>query len=195
MLKKKKIIFVIIVLSSIIMSFICGQVYAKYMSMLNGQGTADIASWSFKVNDNDEKIQTISLKSTVNNETLINNKIAPGTKGMFQIKLDATDAEVGINYKIVFENEKSKPTNLKFEYENKLYNSISELQSVLIGTINANDNEKIKNIIINWYWPYETGTTAKEINVNDNIDTQNGKMLDNYTFDVVITGTQVNPEG
>lgn len=195
MLKKKKIIFVIIVLSSIIMSFICGQVYAKYMSMLNGQGTADIASWSFKVNDNDEKIQTISLKSTVNNETLINNKIAPGTKGMFQIKLDATDAEVGINYKIVFENEKSKPTNLKFEYENKLYNSISELQSVLIGTINANDNEKIKNIIINWYWPYETGTTAKEINANDNIDTQNGKMLDNYTFDVVITGTQVNPEG
>ena len=107
--KNKKIVLVIIAIIAISLSFVGGQVYAKYMSRVTGQGTADIASWNFKVNENEEKLQTISLKSTINNKTLTNNKIAPGTEGDFQIKIDATGAEVGINYIIKFENESQKP--------------------------------------------------------------------------------------
>ena len=59
------------------------------MSKVTGNGTAEIASWKFKVNENEEKMQTISLSSTINNFTLANGKIAPGTSGSFQIKLDA----------------------------------------------------------------------------------------------------------
>ncbi len=192
--KNKKIVLITIVaIIAIIMSFIGGQVYAKYMSKITGSGTADIASWSFKVNEKDEKMQTISLKSTINNNTLVNNKIAPGTEGNFQIKIDATGAEVGIDYKIIFENEKNKPTNLIFEYENKKYNSIVELQKDLIGTINADEKEKIKTLNINWKWPYETGKNQNEINQNDVIDTNEAKNIGNYTFDVIITGTQVMP--
>ena len=98
--KSKKIVFIVVAIMAILMSFVGGQVYAKYMSKITGNGTADIASWSFKVNEKDEKMQTISLKSTINNSTLVNNKIAPGTKGDFQIKIDASGAEVGIDYKI-----------------------------------------------------------------------------------------------
>lgn len=191
--KNKKIVLITIVAIIIIVSFIGGQVYAKYMSKITGSGTADIASWSFKVNEKDEKMQTISLNSTINNNTLVNNKIAPGTEGNFQIKIDATGAEVGIDYKIIFENEKNKPTNLIFEYENKKYNSIVELQKDLIGTINADEKEKIKTLNINWKWPYETGKNQNEINQNDVIDTNEAKNISNYTFDVIITGTQVMP--
>ena len=194
MSKNKKIIIVSIALIAIIMSFIGGQVYAKYMSKVNGQGTADIAHWSFKVNEQESKIQTISLKSTINNNTLKGNKIAPGTEGSFEIKIDANNSDVGINYIINFENETSKPTNLKFVYDNKTYNTLEELEEKLTGVINANDNDKVKIITIGWNWSYETGATKDEKDKNDEIDTREAKTLNDYTFDVVVTGTQVEPQ-
>ena len=163
---------------AILMSFVGGQVYAKYMSKVEGQGTADVANWNFKVNDKDEQLQTISLNSTINNNMLVGNKIAPGTQGSFKIKLDATGAEVGIDYIVRFENESNKPTNLKFKYENKEYNSLQELEKDLTGTINANDSEKTRIITIDWKWPYETGATAEQISANDKIDTQNADLLE-----------------
>ena len=141
--KNKKIVLIVIATIAISLSFVGGQAYAKYMSRVTGQGTADIASWSFKVNENEEKLQTISLKSTMNNATLTNNQIAPGTEGEFQIKLDATGSEVGINYIIKFENESQKPTNLKFTYDGKTYNSLTDLQQDLTGTINVNDENDV----------------------------------------------------
>ena len=192
--KIKKIVLVIIAVSVIILSFIGGQSYAKYMSRVTGQGTADIASWSFKVNENEEKIQTISLKSTINNGTVVNNKIVPGTEGNFQIKIDATGSEVGINYVIKFENESQKPTNLKFTYNGKSYYSLTQLQQDLTGVINANDENKIKTIQIGWNWKYETGSTQEEIAQNDEIDTQNAKQMSDYTFNVIVSGTQMVPQ-
>lgn len=192
--KSKKIVLLIITIIAILLSFLGGQAYAKYMSKVTGQGTADIASWSFKVNENEEKLQTISLKSTINNSTLVNNKIAPGTEGEFQIKLDATGSEVGINYVIKFGNESQKPTNLKFTYDGKTYNSLTDLQQDLTGTINANAEEKVKTLTVAWNWKYETGNTSQEIAANDLIDTQNAKQINNYTFDVIVSGTQVMPQ-
>ena len=192
--KNKKIVLLVIAIIAISLSFIGGNAYAKYMSRVTGQGTADIASWSFKVNENEEKLQTISLKSTINNSTLINNKIAPGTEGEFQIKLDATGSDVGINYVTKFENESQKPTNLKFTYDGKTYNSLTNLQQDLTGIINANDENKVKILTIGWNWKYETGNTAQEIAANDLIDTQNAKQISNYTFDVVVSGTQIMPQ-
>lgn len=192
--KSKKIVLVVVAISAIILSFVGGHTYAKYMSKVTGQGTADIASWNFKVNEREEQIQKISLESTLNNSKVANKKIAPGTEGEFQIKIDTTGSEVGINYVIKFENESQKPTNLKFTYAGKTYNSLSELQSVLAGTINANDQNKVKILQIGWNWKYETGTSEQEIAESDIIDTTNAKQMSNYTFDVIVSGTQVNPQ-
>lgn len=194
MKKSKKIVLLVIAIVAITLLFVGGRAYAKYMARVTGQGTADIAAWSFKVNENEEKLQTISLKSTINNSSLVNNKIAPGTEGEFQIKLDATGSEVGINYVIKFENESQKPTNLKFTYDGKTYNSLKNLQQDLTGTINANDENKVKAITVGWNWKYETGNTAQEIASNDLIDTQDAKQMSNYTFDIIVTGTQVTPQ-
>lgn len=194
MKKSKKIVLIIIAIIAIILAFVGGQTYAKNMSRVTGKGMADIASWSFKVNENADKMQTISLKSTINNSTLLNNKIAPGTEGSFQIKLDATNTEVGINYAIKFENETKKPTNLKFVYEGKTYNSLINLQKDLIGTINADEENKEKTLIIGWNWLYQTGKTQEEIFANDAIDTQEAKIITNYSFDIIVTGTQVMAE-
>ena len=192
--KSKKIVLIIIAISAILIAFIGGQAYAKYMSKVTGSGTADVASWNFKVNENAEKMQTISLKSTINNSTLLNNKIAPGTEGSFQINVDATGAEVGINYSVKFENETQKPTNLNFVYNGKNYSSLTQLQNDLIGTINANDEQKVKNITIGWKWKYETGANAQEILKSDLVDTKEAQQIDSYTFDIIVSGTQVMPQ-
>ena len=193
MSKSKKIILLLAILIALVLSFIGGQTFSKYITEVRGEGIAEVARWSFKVNGQDEEIQTINLASTCNNETLIDNKIAPGTEGTFKIVVDGSGSDVGINYTIKFENESTKPQNLKFIYNEKEYNSITGLQEDLKGTINANDQEKTKTLNINWKWAYETGENAEEIATNDQIDTQNAKDIANYTFNVIVSGTQVMP--
>ena len=67
------------ILAVIILAFVGGQAYAKYFTKVKGTGMAEIATWSFKVNGEREQVQSINLASTVNDETLVDNKIAPGT--------------------------------------------------------------------------------------------------------------------
>lgn len=194
MSKKKKIILIVAILSSILLAFMGGQSFSKYVSEVRGNGVAEVATWSFKVNGQKEQVQTIQLSSTCNNETLVGNKIAPGTNGSFNIMVDGTGSDVGINYNIKFENESAKPTNLKFIYDNQEYSSIDELQNNLSGTIHANDENKTRTLTINWKWDYETGKDETEIANNDRIDTQNAKDIANYTFNVIVSGTQVVPQ-
>lgn len=194
MSKKKKVILIIAILSCVILSFIGGQSYSKYVSEVRGDGMAEVATWSFKVNGQKEEVQTIQLESTCDNGTLDKHKIAPGTSGSFNIMIDGTSSNVGIHYHIKFLNESSKPTNLKFIYNNQKYNTITELESILSGTIQANEEEKIKILTIHWQWPYETGNNESEIAINDKIDTQNAQEIATYTFNVMVSGTQVEPQ-
>lgn len=193
MTRKKKVLIVLAILAIVLLAFIGGQAYAKYVSQVRGNGVAEVATWSFKVNGQNEQVEEINLASTCDNETLVNNKIAPGTSGSFNIIVDATGSEVGINYNIAFTEEENKPQNLKFVYNDTEYNSIKDLEKDLSGTINANDEEKTRTLNVGWKWDYETGSGPEEIESNDLVDTQDGQSIQNYTFDVVVTGTQVEP--
>lgn len=194
MTKKKKVLAILAVLAVILLAFIGGQAYAKYVSEVRGEGIAEVATWSFKVNGQNEQVESINLASTCNNETLVDNKIAPGTSGSFNIIVDATGSEVGINYNITFTEEENKPQNLKFEYNDTEYNSIKDLEDDLSGTINANDEDKTRTLNVKWKWDYETGSNPEEILSNDLVDTEDATRIQNYTFDVVVTGTQVEPQ-
>lgn len=192
--KKKKILLIVAILLVILVSFFCGRAFAKYKAEVKGSGTAEIANWVFKVNGKEDQIQKIDLLSTYDNETLIDNKIAPGTSGKFDIILDATGSDVGVNYQVKFLNESEKPQNLIFVYDNNEYSTIQDLEQNLTGTIDANEENKTRTITIEWKWKYETGSTEEEINQNDIIDTETAKQIRNYTFDVNVIGIQVEPE-
>ena len=194
MTKKKKVLITLALLAIILLAFIGGQAYAKYVSEVRGEGVAQVATWNFKVNGQSEQVEEINLASTCNNETLVNNKIAPGTSGSFDIKVDATGSEVGINYNITFTEEENKPQNLKFTYDDVEYNSIEELESNLSGTIDANAENKTRTLNIKWEWPYEIGESPEEIESNDLVDTQDAQRISNYTFNVIVTGTQIEPQ-
>ncbi len=194
MTNKKKIIALVVILLLIILSFCGGKTYSKYVAQVKGEGIAQVAKWSFLVNGQEEQAQTINLNSTYNNETLVNNKIAPGTTGQFEIVIDGTGSEVGIDYTVQFQEKSNKPQNLKFIYENREYNSIKELENILSGNIEATEGNKVRTILIKWKWDYETGKGAEEISANDKIDTKNGKEISNYSFDVIVQGTQAIPQ-
>lgn len=192
--KKRKILIIGLILLAIVISFIGGNTFSKYVSEIQGSGTAEIANWVFKVNGKEDLVQTVNLLSTYDNATLVNNRVAPGTQGSFNIVIDATGSEVGVDYQIKFLNETQKPQNLIFIYNDTHYTNIQELEENLSGTINADEENKTRTITVNWKWQYETGTNENEIAQNDKIDTENAKELENYTFDINVIGTQVMPK-
>lgn len=193
MTNKKKIVLIVAILSMIVISFMGGQSFSKYISQVKGYGQFDIAKWSFLVNGQESSMNTIDLSSTCNNGTLINNKIAPGTEGNFNIEIDATGSEVGIQYQVTFDEKSQKPNNLFFIYNRSTYANFSDLAYALKGVINADAENKKISIPIKWIWEYETGNSLELREPEDVEDTQDGKTLQNYAFDVIVTGTQVEP--
>ena len=191
--KKRIILIVLLLLLLIFMILLGGGSYSKYLTQIEGKGVIEVAKWAFLVNGETASITNINLAKTYKPDTLAQNTIAPGTRGSFDIKIDTTGSEVGINYDVKFKNEQSKPQNLNFTYDGHTVSSITELESFLIGTIDANSDEKVKIMTIEWNWPYETGNTSEEIKIQDIEDTNDGKLLEQYSFDVIVTGTQVEP--
>lgn len=191
---KKRIILLILLLILLVFMFLLGGgSYSKYLTQVEGKGVIEVAKWAFLVNGQTASITNINLAKTYKAETLAENTIAPGTSGSFDIKIDTTGSEVGINYDVKFENEKNKPQNLNFTYDGHTVSTIKDLEQYLKGTIEANSNEKVKIMTIEWNWPYETGNIADEKALQDVEDTNDGKLLNEYSFDIIVTGTQVNP--
>ena len=171
-----------------------GHVYAKSISQIKGEGNAQIAKWEFKVNGEETQMKSVSLKNTNIQENLIDGKIAPGTSGFFDIIIDATEAEVALDYSIIFTNETRKPTNLTFKCGDVQSKSIKDLEETLKGKIEKDSPEKIKIFSVEWQWNYETGSNPQEIKANDEVDTKDGLEISDYKFDIEVTGTQAVPE-
>ena len=162
MTKKQRALRICLVIALVLLIFLVGYTFAKYYSEIKGGGTGSIAKWSFIANDSKDTIQTISLVDTANQVSLVEGKIAPGTKGSFNIEIDATGSEVGVDYDVNVSEETNLPMNLLYKVTidgktSKEYTSLTELaEENLSGTIDTINGEFIKDIIVHWEWPYET---------------------------------------
>lgn len=196
--KENNIRYKILVLSItavLVISLLAITSYAKYITTINAEGRAQVGKWSFKVNESDNKnIGEINLgRKSYTAETIANGEIAPGTSGEFAIKVDATGTKTGVNYTIEFSNIQNKPTNLYFKIGEEKYYDFNKLSTALAGKIDANDPQKVKEINIGWAWDYETENNGG-ISTNDEIDTEDGKTANLFSFDIAVTGTQVLPQ-
>ncbi len=189
---KKGVACSAILLSVATIGVVGGNTYSKYFTKIDGEGNAKIARWSFRANNTSTVMEKIQLNNVYNTNILKNKTIAPGTNGSFDIILDATGADVAIDYAVTFDNLVNKPTNMKFTYGNKTSGTLKGLEDVLKGRIALND-ARTKTLTIKWSWDYQTGTTAEEKANNDKIDTNDSGK--DFSFDIKVTGTQVNPQG
>lgn len=167
---------------------ITGITFSKYISILQGDVVGDVAKWSFKSNDDNNGIATITLQDTSREGTSLSKKIAPGTSGEFDIIIDATGSEVDVEYSTEILSESNKPTNLYFTIEGsdtKYFKLSDLLNENLAGTISADSESQKIEKSISWNWPYETEN-------GDEIDTIEGMKGEDYTFSLKVTGKQIN---
>ena len=189
--KNKKILIIIILILLALVAIVGGCTFAKYITKVEGRGEGKIAKMLFNVKGVNGSEEPIEISKVNDGTSLIDGKIAPGTNGEFEIVVDAIGSGVGVDYSIEFPNETNKPRNLKFIYKYKQYSSLQELSEVLKGNVTIGTKEEHK---IKWEWPFTTGTTDEEIAANDVIDTQDSINGNQYTFDVIVKGTQMMPE-
>lgn len=199
-MNKKRIIAVFIIIALIILSFLTGSTFAKYLTEYRTTASLQIARWSvsedFLVNGVSKKSENINLATTYNPATLVNGKIAPGTSGTFGVQIDATGTETGINYEIKIDKILGATiNNLVFTYNNNTYSNLSELSNAVSGNIPADADNKIVNLEIGWCWPYETLVNGNSAS-GDEQDTLDGSTIYNskYSFDITITCTQDIPK-
>lgn len=140
----------------------------------------------FDISYRNTKLKNVNLQNTINKNTLVNEKIAPGTQGSFDIILKSNKST---NYQIEFVSKNQKPENLKFKakcdnkYISEEKNNLEDLSEYLKGNIYKKE-EKI--ITIEWYWNYESSEKGNE---QDTLDAQN---LREYEFDIYTLGMEVD---
>lgn len=200
-MKKKKILKILLILiliflfikmiffkslsnSKIIEDFLFFKVLGDNLKV--SEDIIDVKEKEYRLNVNYKNIdfRNINLAETINRKTLIYEKIAPGTKGSFNIILEANKNS---KYKVVFNSINEKPQNLKFKanINNKEIgkaNTLEELQKYLIGYIRK--NEKI-DIRVNWYWEFEDNEE------NDKQDTKDAQYIKKYQFDINAIGEEI----
>lgn len=135
--------------------------------------------YKFKLDYENIDYKDIKLTDTIKKDTLVQEKIAPGTKGNFEILLETNEK---IYYQIKFESKSEKPKNLKFRINEEIeeYEKLEDMQHKLQGEIKEN-----KSITINWEWKYE------ENEIQDKQDTKDGQTIGKYIFTIYAIGKQL----
>ena len=168
---------------TLVTTSLTGGTMAKYATVVTGSATATVAAWSFKANGDDTTMTRIDLGSTANRasydkDTIKEGVIAPGTEGSFEIVVDGTGSEVGIDYILVISDSSSLPSNLKFTVGNDEYTLGSEMKGEIPYSASMN-----KTVSVKWKWPIDT---PQDKNDND----YKGST---FTLNITVTGTQHTP--
>lgn len=180
-MKKRNFILVLVLLMLFGGIFVIQDTLAKYYSKANKDQTIQVAKWDFD-NENLSKNLTVDLQPTVDASSLVNNKVAPGTKGSFSIKLTNANTETAVDFKLLLGSITSKPDNLKF-YSDAAHTT--ELTATgVTGTLKAKDATGL-DVKVYWEWKYESGSDDK--------DTAAGKQALTMKVPVTIEGTQAKP--
>ena len=181
--KSKKIITAVVIIS-IILIIAVGYTFSKFFRSVPGNATAEIATWSFKANAGDENqsLSSIVLKPTNG------SKIAPGTNGAFQIKVDSIGSDVDVDYSVYISQEKL-PANMRFNVQGhaNTYSTMAELaEAELKGTLTRENNNQQRVYTIEWNWPYDVTNGNESLDYNDMLALE----IPNLGFEIEVLGKQ-----
>ena len=170
--------------------------WARYQTSVQGEGTAQVARWEFKVNGNGTQTEEIEFAITRDdgNTAVAEGMLAPGTSGKIDITVDVTGTQTDLVYTISGTTE-NMPRNFKLYYDEArtkemvvLGQKFSKGKYLKVSDIGT--GEKIIPETIYWEWPFETGITAADIERNNIKDTEDmGKTM---TMALTVEGKQLN---
>ena len=184
---------------TLVTTCLMGSTLARYVTEVTGSASAAVAKWSFKANDSagSTAFTNIDLGKTVayDSTTIKAGVIAPGTSGSFNIVIDGTDSEVGIDYEIKLEaaTDTTFPDDMVFSTEAiteaKPGKGFSEfIKTAIKGSVDQSDGAEAmkKTVTIYWAWPLDGGADkdAKDTAMNDK----------DLSIDITVTGKQAAPK-
>lgn len=171
-----------------------GGTLARYVTKVDGTAKATVAAWSFKANGENVNMAEINLGDTTHrksydSKTIVENVIAPGTEGSFDIELDGSGSDVGINYEVVVASKSGTlPGDLKFTVDDKDYILTTD---IIKGTIEQGAT-MTKKVTVKWEWPFDDTTSAEKTAAKDTADTTLGESKDkDIILTITATGKQV----
>ena len=187
-----KIFAILLLLVMLVLMLIVGT-YAKYTTEVKGNDSAVVAKWAWQINDADVSksdtefsfnlFDTINDTSDGNNETDVKStKIAPGTKGKFEIKVENL-SEVNANYNLTLKETKGQDvSNAKIEYSIIGTDEATDWTTA-ISTFNLTNTlldmeSGSKTLTVYWRWAYSPSVAQ------DDIDTTVGFAAANSASDV-----------
>lgn len=187
-----KIFAILLLLVMLVLMIIVGT-YAKYTTEVTGSDSTVVAKWAWQINDNDVSkddtefsfnlFDTIQDTSDGNNETDVKStKIAPGTKGAFEIKVENL-SEVNANYNLTLKETKGQDvSNAKIEYSIIGTDEATDWTTAL-NTFNLTNTlldmeTGSKTITVYWRWAYSPSVAQ------DDADTAVGFAAANSASDV-----------
>ena len=202
MKKRSRIVSLGVLALTLTMMSTClmGATMARYVTEVTGEAKAVVAAWSFKADSKDsvgETFTEINLGDTTHRQAydsgdIADDVIAPGTKGSFNIVIDGSGSEVGIDYavKIAAGTKVTLPDDLVFSTEaitaDKPGSKLDDFTpSGTIDYATGADSMK-KTITVNWEWAFGEDDTVAS---NDN-----AYVDKDWTLDITITGKQTTPE-
>lgn len=166
--------------------------YSRYVAGATGELEVLFAKWQILVNETDitnNSSSTIALIPVIEeNEFVAENKIAPSSKGYFDIDINPSNVELSFNYSISIGVENENIPDLmitKYAIIDKDYIEGDTLQlntienNLIEGTLNFDkniENFSFDQFIIRIYFEWYEG--GNEL-MNDEADTQIGSSITN----------------
>lgn len=140
--------------------------------------------YKFNVDYKDMKLKSINLLDSADKTTFVYEKIAPGSKGEFEIELNSNQ---NLKYRIEFKSNNAKPQNLNFKvFNDNVFldeaNTLEKLSESMKGNINKNQKIIYK---IEWYWEFQNSHDLEKVDIQD---TNDAKNINQYNFDVYTYG-------
>ena len=179
--KSAVIVFVLLLLVAVT-AMMVASTYAKYTAEVNGTGTVTVAKWAFTTDNPAANLNaTVEFLDTVDPTSLVNGKVAPGTRGSFKINISNATSEVGAEVTLKFGTITGLPTNMKL-YKDAAC-TIEVPTTGIVGKIAQGEN---LDFPIYWKWAYETTG-------GDAADTADGEAASTISIPLNITGIQTNP--
>ena len=165
--------------------------YAKYTSSVDKEGTATVAKWAFADDNSDSELK-IDFTDTYDATTLVNDRIAPGTSGSFDIQVVNETSETGVDFTLKIKSIDNVPTNLKFYADSSFSEPMTLTAGTITGQLAAGDATGVE-VPLYWKWEYETLDSNNSSATGDGADTTDGENANSLTVTVSITGVQTPP--
>lgn len=175
---------------------------AKYTNSYSGKVKVDAAAWSFTAKSGSTELTTnttLSLGTTTTNG-IEEGKIAPGSKGSFDVAVDNSGSEVSAEYKInitaATTDSKKLIEALQFSTDGgaswKSFDNITTAGVLDSGTLkgkSGTEAENKKTVTIDWRW--QEGSA--DVVANTTAGADNSYSGGTTELTVTVTGTQVAP--